>query len=280
MMFEKELKELIDYSTFKSYKKNKTTDAEIDNWIERFQEKLGSYSTDSFEDSYVNHDKRCKHFNYLINTTISELHSLSDDMIKRLEWSDKIKKCRDKFLLSNKKLSCKQSSTYRNIQYKDLGTFCEDSAFIKRRISDIENSVYCSNIANNMSSRKSVFINEHRHKFIRGGVFLNVDNECSIKFLDTIFQPITCNSSVELQSHVETPVLSDKHEDDQLEENFVIQQTLGGASFTADEQGLVTTSEEIEPSDGQSSNTLNTVALPIFGVLGCSFLFYKVSLMN
>ncbi|KMZ81712.1 hypothetical protein PVIIG_05544 [Plasmodium vivax India VII] len=275
------MKDLMDYRKFESYEKNKTTEGEIDNWIKNFQAKLEAYSIDSSEDSSVNHYRRCKHFNYLINVTISKLNSLSDDMIKKLEWSNKIKKYRDQFFHSNNKiLICNENNKYIDEDYKILGTFCEDSAFIKRRMNDIQSSVYCSNIANNMSSRKDILINVPGNKFTRGGRIINIDNECSIQLLDTIFHPITCNSSVESPSHVEEPVLSDNHVDDeQSEEKLVRQHAHGVSSSTDDNHGLVTTSEEIEPSDGQSSNTLNTVGLPIFGVLGCSFLFYKVRLM-
>ncbi|VUZ99675.1 PIR protein [Plasmodium vivax] len=275
--FENEIKDLIDYSTFESYKKNITESDKIDKWIESFQEKLEAYSIDSSEDSSPNQDKRCKHFNYLLNFIINKLNSLSRNPLKILEWSEKIRESRKKILLSNNNnLNCNENNRYSGEDDKLLGTFCEDSAFIRGRMNEIENSVYCSNIANNMISRKNILINVRDKKDMRAGRILKFDDKCSIHFLDDIHPSITCNSSVHRQSQVEAPSLNDKLEDSgQSDEQLKMLPLPASGDLTTDIEGLVTTSAESEPIDGQSSNTLNTVGLPIFGVLGCSFLLYK-----
>ncbi|SCA81808.1 VIR protein [Plasmodium vivax] len=274
--FENEIEELMDYRTFKSYKKKETEEGEIDNWVQHFHLKLGTYSTDSSHNLSLNNDERCKQFNYLINTIISKVNSLSNDPLKRLQWSTKIKESRDKFFLSNNKLMCKNSKAYVNSNYKDLGTFCEDSDFIQRNLVEIQNSVHCQKIVEYMSSIKDRLISVHELQRKRTGIIPKIDDNCSSKNLDDILPPITCNPNVEHPSPVEAPALSDELDDsEQSDKELLMQSPSASGDLKTDSQELVTTSEEIEPSDGRSSNTLNTVALPIFGVLGCSFLFYK-----
>ncbi|SCA60554.1 VIR protein [Plasmodium vivax] len=274
--FENEIKKLINYITFESYGKNKTEEVVIDTWVQNFQSKVKTYSTDSSEYSSLNHEKRCKNFNYLLNIIINKLNSLSSKMQKQAEWSHNIKESTKKFFPSNNELNCKHISAYARSDHKDLGTFCEDSDFIKKNIVEIQKSVYCSNIANNMISRKNILINVRDKKGMRAGRILKIDDKCSIHFLDDIHPSITCNSSVHRQSQVEAPSLNDKLEDSgQSDDEFMMQPLPASGDLTTDRQELITTSAESEPIDGQSSNTFNSVALPIFGVLGSSFLFYK-----
>ncbi|VUZ99897.1 PIR protein [Plasmodium vivax] len=273
--FENKIKELIDYSIFESYKKNITEEGVIDNWVQSFQEKVKTYSTDSSVDSSLNHVKRCKNFNYLLNVIINKLNSLSDNFVKRLEWSDIIRKSNEIFFPSNNNLSCKHVYAYGKSDYKDLDTFCEDSDFIMKKVVEIRNSVNCQNIAKNMSNRKDNLVRV-RDKGMRGGMILKIDEECSIQFLDKIFPSITCNSSVKDSSQSDAFSPSVNHVDgDEASQELMTQQEPDHGNFTANREELVTTSGEIETKYSTSSNTLNTVGLPIFGVLGCSFLLYK-----
>ncbi|SCA59739.1 VIR protein [Plasmodium vivax] len=275
--FENEIKGLINYSTFESYKKNETIEGEIDNWVQHFHLKLGTYSTDSSHNLSLNNDERCKQFNYLINTIISKVNSLSNDPLKRLQWSTKIKESRDKFFLSNNNiLNCNENNKYIDEDYKILGTFCEDSNFIQKNLGEIQDSVHCQKIVEYMSSIKDRLISVHELQRKRTGIIPKIDDTCSTKFLHIIFPSITCISSVKRQSQVEAPDLSDQLDDsDKSDEELKMLPLPASGDLTTDIEGLVTTSAESEPIDGQSSNTLNTVGLPIFGVLGCSFLLYK-----
>ncbi|KMZ96152.1 hypothetical protein PVNG_05798, partial [Plasmodium vivax North Korean] len=200
--FEKEIKNLIDYSTFESYEKNITEENVIDRWVQSFQSKVKTYSTDSSVHFTLNHDKRCKNFNYLLNVIINKLNSLSDNIGKRSEWSDIIRKSNEIFFPSNKNLSCKHVYAYGNSDYKDLDTFCEDSDFIMKKVVEIRNSVNCQNIAKNMSNRKDNLVRV-RDNGMRGGRILKIDNNCNTRILDEILPSITCNSNVDRPSQVE-----------------------------------------------------------------------------
>ncbi|CAG9485588.1 unnamed protein product [Plasmodium vivax] len=274
--FEKEIKDLMNYTKLEKYDRGKTESDEIDRWIEAFQLKVEAYLKDSSNNLSLNNDKHCKHFNYLISTMINKVNSLSSKLGKKLEWSSKIKESRDKFFLSNNYIKCKDSRAYVNSDYKDLGTFCYDSAFIKGRMNEIENSVHCQNIVNNMSTRKNILINVRDQRGMRAGRILEIDNECSIQFLDNILPSINCNSSVKHSSQSVAHSPSDNHAGgEKLKEVLMTQQAPDNEGLTTNRQELVTTSGQSEHSDGQSSNTFNLVTLPIIGVLGCSFIFYK-----
>lgn len=275
--FENEIKKLMEYEKFKSYKKNETEEVEIDNWVQSFQSKVNKYSTDSSEKLSINNEKRCKHFNYIINTIINKVNSISSNLEKRGEWSNKIKESRKKILLSNNKiLICNENNKYIDEDYKILGTFCEDSAFIKGRINEIQNSVHCQNIVNNMSTRKNIVINVRDQRGMRAGRILEIDNACSIQFLDKIFPSIICNTSDEPTSKADKHApISNYVSSVESSEELMTLQVPGDVGLTTDRQELVTTSGQSEHSDGHSSNTFNLVTLPIIGVLGCSFIFYK-----
>ncbi|SCA59833.1 Plasmodium vivax Vir protein, putative [Plasmodium vivax] len=272
--FEKEINDLMNYSTFKTYEKNKTKEGEIDHWIEDFQEKLGAYSSDSSDNFSLNNNKHCKHFNYLINITISELHSLTGNIIEGFLWSDKIKQSRDKFFSSNN-LNCNEDYKYSDEDDKLLGTFCEDSDFIMKKKAQIQYSDHCQNIVDYMYTRKVNLI-KVRDRGKRGGIFPKIDDICSTEFLDTIFPSITCNSTVERQTQVDEPALSDELDvRENSSDDLVIQSIPVAGDLKTDRHRLVTTPEESETEERTSSNTLNLVALPILGALGCSFLLYK-----
>ncbi|CAI7723993.1 PIR protein [Plasmodium vivax] len=228
--FEKEIKDLMNYTKLEKYDRGKTESDEIDRWIEAFQLKVEAYLKDSSNNLSLNNDKHCKHFNYLISTMINKVNSLSSKLGKKLEWSSKIKECRDKFFLSNNNEMCKESNAYDDSIYKDLGNFCEDSVFIKENIVEIQNSDNCQSIFEYMSTIRDRLQSFHEHQRKRGGIIPEIDNTCNTKNLDDILPSITCNSSVQHQSQLEEPSLVVK---------------------------------------------LDDIGLPIFGVLGCSFLFYK-----
>ncbi|KMZ96046.1 hypothetical protein PVNG_05984 [Plasmodium vivax North Korean] len=278
--FENDIKELINYSTFEKFEENNTDSDEIDTWIKTFESNIEAYLTDSSEKLSINNEKRCKHFNYIINTIINKVNSISSNLEKRGEWSNKIKESRKKILLSNNDFNCEEYNKYIDENYKILGTYCEDSDFIKPVIQEIQNSVYCSNIDNNLSSRKNILINVRGNKGFRAGWILKIDNECSIQYLDTILPPITCNSSVTRSSQSNALYPSVNHVDgEEGSEELMTQQAPEHGGLTNYRQGLVTTSGENENEERTSSNTINLVAFPILGVLGCSFLLYKVSIM-
>ncbi|SCA83657.1 Plasmodium vivax Vir protein, putative [Plasmodium vivax] len=275
--FENKIKELIDYSIFESYKKNITEEGVIDNWVQSFQEKVEAYLTNSSDNLLLNNDKRCKHFNYLINTIINKVNSLSSNLGKKSEWSYKIKECRNKLFLSNNNiLNCNENNKYIDEDYKILGNFCEDSDFIQRNFDEFQNSVHCPKIVEYMSTIKNRLLSVHESQILRGGIVPKIDEKCSTEFLDKIFPTINCNSSVKDSPQSDSHSSSVNHVGgDGANEKLMTQQATDHGELKTDRDELVTISEESELSDGQSSNTFNTVGLPIFGVLGCSFLLYK-----
>ncbi|SBT84138.1 PIR protein [Plasmodium ovale] len=156
--FEKEIKDQINYSALERYVKNQTEDDKIDNWLQLFQSKVEPYLTESSKDSAFDHDKRCKHFNYLINVIISKINSLSNDFGKIAEWSQKIKDWRNDYYGSDSNLKCNEFNRYFDSNEKNVDTFCEYSSFINYKLTNIQNSVHCQKIVNAMSTRKDDLI--------------------------------------------------------------------------------------------------------------------------
>ncbi|SBT83596.1 PIR protein [Plasmodium ovale] len=273
--FEKEIKDLMNYNALESYVNNQTEVDVIDNWIQLFQSKVEQYLTESSKDSAFDHDKRCKHFNYLINTTISKINSLSNDFEKKADWSQKIKDWRDRYYCSDSNLKCNEFNKYGGTDEKNLGTFCEDSSFINNKLTNIQNSVHCQKIVNVMSTRKDDLIRV-RVQNSRGGRFTKINDECSTQFLDTIFTTFTCNSNVE------RPLTSDELDSSAQHgvgkgssEGLVSQTQPSFGSLIDGSHGSITMPGESESSSDSSSNAIGLVSLPILGVLVCSFLLYR-----
>ncbi|SBT54781.1 PIR Superfamily Protein [Plasmodium ovale wallikeri] len=273
--FEKDIKDRMNYSALKRFVKNKTEDDEIDKWIQSFQKKVEQYLTDSSKDSSFDHDKRCKHFNYLIITTISKITSLSDDFQKKADWSKKIKDWRDRYYGSNSKFTCDNFNNYVSNNEKSLGTFCEDSFFINNKIPDIKKSVYCQKIVNTISARKGNLESLRARDEIKG-IFTKINDICSTQFLDTIFTTFTCNSNVE------RPLTSDELDSsaqhgigEESSEGLVSQTQPYFGSLVDGSHGSITMPGENESSNDSSSNAIGLVSLPILGVSVCSFLLYR-----
>ncbi|SBS89333.1 PIR Superfamily Protein [Plasmodium ovale curtisi] len=214
---------------------------------------MEQYLTDSSKDSSFDHDKRCKHFNYLINTKISKITSLSDDLQKKADWSKKIKDWRDRYYGSNSNFKCKNFNKYFDSNEKNLDTFCEDSFFINNKITDIKKSVYCQKIVNTISARKGNLESLRARDEIKG-IFTKINDECSTQFLDTIFTSFTCNSSAKRLVAPDVLISSAEHGDGQ-----------------ASSEGLMI---QPQPSFGSLvDGSHGSITMP--GVLVCSFLLYR-----
>ncbi|SBT84009.1 PIR protein [Plasmodium ovale] len=273
--FEKEIKDLMNYNALDSYVNNQTAIDVIDNWIQLFQSKVELYLTESSKDSAFDHDKRCKHFNYLINVIISKINSLSNDYGKIAEWSQKIKDWRDGYYSSNSNFKCKNFNKYFDSNVKNLGTFCEDSFFINNKITDIKKSVYCQKIVNTISARKGNLESLRARDAIKG-IFTKINNICSTQFLDTIFTTFTCNSNVERPLTYDELDSSAQHGVGEGSSKGLVSQTQPSFGNLADgSHGSITMPGESESSIDSSSNAIGLVSLPILGVLVCFFLLYR-----
>ncbi|SBS95010.1 PIR Superfamily Protein [Plasmodium ovale curtisi] len=269
--FEKEIKELMNYSTLQSYAKNQTGLDVIDSWIQRFQTEVEQYLTDSSKDSSFDPDKRCRHFNYIIITTINKINSLSDDPMQIANWSKKIKNSRDKFFSSNPWLNCNEYKKYTNQNMNILGNFCEDSDFIKKKISDIQNSNQCNSIRNNISSRKDKLAIILQAEMKKGSNYTSINNQCNINNLDSIFPFFTCISSSNSEEP-RSPLISGDNPSD----SKALQGTLrdGSPSPIRDLHHVEGEPLLISDKDGEN-NTIGLVSLPILGILVLSFLLYR-----
>ncbi|SBT54986.1 PIR Superfamily Protein [Plasmodium ovale wallikeri] len=273
--FEKEMKELMNYSALESYVKYKTEVHEIDNWVQNFQTKVEQYLTDSSKDSSFDHDKRCRHFNYLINTTISKITSLSDDIGKQSIWSQKIKESRNKIFHHNIWLNCNESKKYtKNMNI--LGKFCEDSDFVKEKLRDIQNSNNCQSILNNITTRRgelAIILQEETRK---GADYTIIDNKCGINKLDSIFPSITCNSLVEPTSETYAHIQSYNNFGTGKSNDALEIQLKSSLEVLPDgRQGSPAIPGGSETKNDSSSNAMVLVSLPIIGVLALSFFIYK-----
>ncbi|SBS99174.1 PIR Superfamily Protein [Plasmodium ovale curtisi] len=274
--FENDLKTLMNYTTLEGYVKKQTTVQDIDNWIQNFQTKVDKYLKDSSRDTSLDYDKRCKHFNYLIKVTISKITSLPHGMVQTGEWSHKIKEWIGKLYTSNPNLMCEETNTYTTEDNKILGTFCEDSDFIKKKLSDIQRSKQCQNIIKNISTRKELLKTIFEDEKAKSRRYTEINEACSIKNLNSIFPSITCSSSIEPVSETDAHTASDNHFDTGESRERLRTQSSASSRDLSDfrKESLIVTGEG-EPTSDSSSNAIGLVSLPIFGALAFSFVLYR-----
>ncbi|SBT72937.1 hypothetical protein, conserved, partial [Plasmodium ovale] len=243
--FENELKTLMNYTTLEGYVKKQTTIQDIDKWIQSFQSKVEQYLKDSSGDTSLDYDKRCKHFNYLINITISKITSLSHGIVKTNEWSHKIK-------------------DWRNSDY------------IKKKISDIQRSKQCQNILKNISTRKELLTTIFEDEKGKARKYTEINEACSIKNLNTIFPSITCSSSIEPASETDAHTASDNDVDTgESSDRLRTQSSASSRDLSNFRRESFTVTGESESSSDSSSDAIGLVSLPIFGVLALSFVLYR-----
>ncbi|SBT74329.1 PIR protein [Plasmodium ovale] len=268
--FEKDIKDRMNYSALERYVKNHTEDDEIDNWIQSFQKKVEQYLTDSSKDSSFDHDKRCRHFNYLINRTISKITALSDNYGKTAYWSQKIKDWRDGYYRSNFNLKCNTLNKYNDNDYKILGTFCEDSAFINKKLTNIKNSVHCPKILSAMSTRKDK-LRTVRDMDVRKKRYTKIDINCSTEFLDDIYTSFNCTPIVRSDPAPSVPISNDNQLDSkEHSEGLESKSPSPDGEFPVSGEEVLTV-----PEENGENNSIGLVSLPILGVLALSFFLYK-----
>lgn len=241
---------------------------------------MEQYLTNSPNHFSFNNDKRCKDFNYLIIGIINQIDLLSDNMGRRAEWSDEIKKWRDDYFIRNTSTMCNEHNKYSDYSLKPLFDFCEDNIFIQEKLEDIQISDKCESIITKMNEKKEELKQKRAH-FERKIRFMNIPNiPCSHTILDNYIPPINC-------THITKPELepgADVANDDQLGsgesgDRLRIPLSSSFGDFTDDRQRSSTLRGDSETNSDSSSNSISLVSLPIFGVLVCSFLLYRVCLV-
>ncbi|SBT72856.1 hypothetical protein POWCR01_000062100, partial [Plasmodium ovale] len=271
-----ELKDKIQYKTLEGYVKTGTEDDNIDKWIQIFKSNVEIYLSDSSKRFSFSDVKHCKDFNYLIDTTISKINSLSNSLGKKSSWSYEIKQWRDNYFRSNTHLKCNEHDKYMDSRLKDLYDFCEDNIFIQEKHSEIEKSNQCDGIISNMSDRISK-LKPKKEMFLRKIQRAEIpDVPCDPNILDSTFPSFTCTPSSKPSSETGQHGIRSSHTDRRESSKILLIEPLPsfGVSNDGRHESLAVT-EEGKPSNDSSSDTIGLVSLPIFGVLALSFVLYR-----
>ncbi|SBT56787.1 PIR Superfamily Protein [Plasmodium ovale wallikeri] len=271
-----ELKDKIQYKTLEDYVNNATTDDNINSWIQSFKSNVEIYLSNSSKRFSFSDTKHCKDFNYLIDTTISKINSLSNSFEKKAGWGYEIKQWRNNYFRSNTHLKCNEHNKYKDSRLKDLYDFCDDNIFIKNKLREIEKSNQCDGIVANMLNR----ISKHKPKkemFLRKIQRTEIsDVPCDPNILDSTFPSFTCTPSSKHSSENGQHGIISSHTDRRESSKILLIEPLPsfGVSNDGRHESLAVT-EEGKPSNDSSSDTIGLVSLPIFGVLALSFVLYR-----
>lgn len=76
---------------------------------------------------------------------------------------------------------CKENNKYYTTEINILDNFCVNSYFIIQKLSDIQNSVHCDSILNDMSTRKNMLISVYEED-ARERRFTRLKDKCSTEF--------------------------------------------------------------------------------------------------
>ncbi|SBT01317.1 PIR protein [Plasmodium ovale] len=271
--FDNDAKNRIHYNTLESYVKSKPEDVKIEEWITQFKTHMEKYLMEPTSDFLLNQDKRCRDFQYLIFDIKQIILNLNKVELGK---SHALKRQIELFhddIFTRLPFLCNKISIIRKSNMKNLDDYCEDSAFIKGNLSDIQNSVHCTNIVRNMSNRKDNLM-ILRTLDERKSIFTKINDKCSTQILDTICPSIDCISRDKSASEHGAVMARINHVDTGEASERLITQT----SFEQLKNGgteLLTMPTEIETDSSSSSNTIGLVSLPILGYSVLSFLLYK-----
>ncbi|SCA60707.1 hypothetical protein PVC01_000090700 [Plasmodium vivax] len=269
-----DLKKRINYNRLLSYQKPE----QIENvriWISDFLIEIDRYFSKKPVNELIKNHKDCIDFNYIINEITQKIYSLFNFM-EGYTLTEKIKKWHEQFFTTNHDLPCKQVNKYFRHELKELYDLCEDRNFIIPNQANIINTPDCQEIISNMNNRKNTLINErdmlkrqYRSNFIRG-------ISCDLSILDNQFPSITCSSFDEpaLKTEEDSAEIYPANTEVSGEETETVSTSSSG-KLMVETNGQLSMTGEGESGSGTPSNTLNLFALPILGVLGCSFLLYK-----
>ncbi|SBT57176.1 PIR Superfamily Protein [Plasmodium ovale wallikeri] len=269
--FDKEIKDIIQYSVLEGYLTVYPSDEEINEWISQFKSNMEQYLAEPNWGRLPNRDKRCRDFYYITNDIKQKILMINGkDYGKKHNWKNEIEHFSNNYFFPTPSYKCEKISLIYDNNMKMLDDFCEDSAFIKGKLDDIQNSVFCQIIFNEMFTRKGNVIKIQEYDE-RKQIYTEVYSTCSTKNLDIIYQVIDCNSTSEYESKTNDVGEADTH---------VVSQELGGAqrdALLSPIRELLDDGEEslIMTGDSGENNTIGLVSLPIFGVLALSFLLYK-----
>ncbi|SBS91535.1 PIR Superfamily Protein [Plasmodium ovale curtisi] len=266
--FSNELKDRIQYSKLEGYVTGRPTESEINSWIRQFKSIMQEYLMKQNVEFLHNTDKRCFDIRYLTNDIREKILKLKGAEIfgYTFTWKEEIVNFIDD-LIPRTPFKCQKISNFINFNKKILYDFCEDTKYIQDNISNIQNSVYCKSIFNDMSTRK-VKLTEIRALDERKGIFTIIDNECSTKNLDHIFPSIDCISTAK---HIQ----ESEGEKDRLNRAGSRE---SGEILTAQSRtpnGEISHKEEAVtvPGENGENNAIGLVSLPILGILVFSFLY-------
>ncbi|SBS94522.1 PIR Superfamily Protein [Plasmodium ovale curtisi] len=271
-----ELKDKIQYKTLEGYVNNATTDDNINSWIQSFKSNVEIYLSDSSKRFSFSDVKHCKDFNYLINTTISKINSLSNSFWNKASWSNEIKQWRDGYFTRNIHFKCNEHDKYKDSRLKDLYDFCDDNIFIKNKLSEIEKSGQCEGIITNMLNRISK-LKPEKEKFLGKIQHTEIsDVPCDPNILDSTYPSFTCKPTPKFSSETGEHGTISSHTDSRESAEILLIEQLPSFGDTNDDrhESLAVTGEG-EPSTDSSSNTIGLISLPIFGVLALSFILYR-----
>ncbi|SBT73110.1 PIR protein [Plasmodium ovale] len=265
--FSNALKDRIQYSKLEGYVTGRPTISEINTWISQFKSIMQEYLMKPNDEFLHNSDKRCFDIRYLTNDIREKMLKLKGAEIfgYTFTWKEEVVNFIND-LIPRTPFKCPKISNFIKSNEKILYDFCEDSKYIQDNISNIQNSVYCESIFNDMSTRK-VKLTEIRALDERKRKFTIIDSECSTKNLDNIYPSIACISTAKNKQESEGTKDSLNHAGNRESGEILIAQ-----SPTPD--GEISPKEAVTvPGENGENNAIGLVSLPILGILAFSFLY-------
>ncbi|SBT54696.1 PIR Superfamily Protein [Plasmodium ovale wallikeri] len=268
--FDKEIKDKIQYNKLEAYVTGNPKETEINEWIKQFKSNMQEYLVESNLGFLHNHDKRCRDLHYLIYNVKQKILSLKEYIGKKHIWKEEIENFSNNYIFSESDYKCKRILIYYNTNTKILDDFCEDSAFINDKLTNIKNSVHCPKILSAMSTRKDK-LKTVRRMDMRKDKYTKIDNNCSTKFLDDIYTPFNCTPIVRSEQAPSVPIPNDNQLDSkEPSEGLKPKSPFPNGQFPATGEEVLTV-----PGENKENNSIGLVSLPIFGVLALSFFLYK-----
>ncbi|SBT56603.1 PIR Superfamily Protein [Plasmodium ovale wallikeri] len=154
-----ELERIMNYNEINDIIINNVLASKADNWMMQFHKYASDYLSKYMNaDSNINADKRCRDFIYMMVDIIRSIHSSSASTSYELIESNITTFTSTMQMYGYEKCYMFSSDQYSNAEdKKNFDDFLENITYINRKLNDVNNSQYCTELEQYVQEYKEVY---------------------------------------------------------------------------------------------------------------------------
>ncbi|SBT55290.1 PIR Superfamily Protein [Plasmodium ovale wallikeri] len=196
--FDKKFQTDIDYENFQDFKKKVTTKIVLNQWIDKFKNKLDEYLNEEIKSLSENlREKRCRDLDYWVRKVRVKISDLSGD----LQLFDSIlhfQKDVPSIFTKKREYECvRNNDTINNLEVrKKLDDYCENREYINGLMNTENNKTFCLKYSKYIRENEIFFLNNAEsnctHEYLNPKHCI-INEKCTIENKPITFPEIKCD---------------------------------------------------------------------------------------